>query len=88
MSKGLKAAASRSGYIDPHHPCDHRSRWKAFLDKFHLSKQEKLPPSPVPLTERNLTEFGNPDYLDEHDAFHKVRGPRKISISEWIQLLP
>ena len=94
MSKpDLEAAASRSGYIDPHkidpdHPYNHRSRWKALLDKFRLSKEEKLPPSPLPLTEKNLTEFGNPDYCDEHDAFHKVRGPRKVSVSKWIQLLP
>jgi hypothetical protein len=50
--------------------------------------ESKLPPSTIPLTERNLTELFNPDYNDEHDAFHKVRGPRKISIPEWIQLLP
>jgi len=94
MSKpDLEAVATRSGYIDPHkidpdHPYNHRSRWKALLDKFHLSREEKIPSSPIPLTERNLTEFGNSDYKDEHDAFHKVRSPRKISVSEWIQLLP
>jgi hypothetical protein len=94
MSKpDLEAAATRSGYIDPHkidpdHPCNHRSWWKALLNKFPLSREEKLPSSSIPLTERNLTEFGNLGYSDEHDAFHKVRGPRKISVSEWIQLLP
>ena len=50
--------------------------------------ESKLPKSTIKLTERNLTEFFNPDYNDEHDAFHKVQGPRKVSIPEWIQLLP
>jgi hypothetical protein len=50
--------------------------------------ESKIPPPTIPLTERNLTEFFNPDYSDEHNAFHKLQGPRKISIPEWIQLLP
>lgn len=50
--------------------------------------ESKLPKSTIPLTERNLTEFFNPDYNDEHDAFHKVQGPRKISVPEWIEQLP
>jgi hypothetical protein len=48
----------------------------------------KLPKPTTRLTERNLTEFFNSDYNDEHDAFHKVQGPRKISVPEWIQQLP
>lgn len=91
MPSGKDGAAIR-GYIDPNkidpdHPCK-RSKWQAFKEKLHRSKDEKLPETRVLLTERNLTEFFNPDYCDEHDAFHQVHGPRKISVSEWIQLLP
>jgi hypothetical protein len=50
--------------------------------------ESKLPKATIPLTERNLTEFFNPDYNDEHDAFLKVQGPRKISIPEWLSVLP
>jgi hypothetical protein len=61
---------------------------QVFMKLTGRDPESKLPKSTVPLTERNLTEFFNPDYNDEHDAFHKVQSPRKISIPEWIQLLP
>lgn len=65
------------------------SRFKqAFKKLAGKDPETKLPKSTVRLTERNLTEFFNPDYNDEHDAFHKVQGPRKVSISEWLRLLP
>jgi len=86
-----KADAGRSSSIDPNKipPNPPKKRWKRVFRK--LSKRDsdpKLSPSTIRLTERNLTEFFNPDYNDEHDAFHRVPGCRKISIPEWIQLLP
>jgi len=73
-------------YADPNkHLPGGQPRWKDLLKR--LSKKDpscKLPKPTVPLTTRNLTEYFNPDYNDEHDAFHQVRGPRKISIPEWI----
>jgi hypothetical protein len=89
---GDSADAGRSNSIDPNKipPVPPESSgWRKLLRR--LSRRDstsKLPPSPVRLTERNLTEFFNPDFNDEHDAFHRVQGPRKISIPEWIQLLP
>ncbi|KAJ9647830.1 hypothetical protein H2199_001606 [Coniosporium tulheliwenetii] len=55
------------------------SRWKRIVQKLSLNKDPaaKLPKSYVPLTERNLTELFNPDYNDEHDAFHKRQLPQK-----------
>ena len=77
--------------IDPNTipPDKNPSRFERVFKKLTSNHHDsKIPPSAVPLTKRNLTEFFNPDYNDEHDAFHKVQGPRKISIPEWIQLLP
>jgi len=87
------AAVATRGYIDPHKSDPdqpgRRTRWQAFKEKLHRSKEEKaLPGARILLTERNLTEFFNPDYCDEHDAYNSVRGPRKLSVHEWIQLLP
>ena len=65
-----------------------QSRWKTLLVKLRLRKLSELEPSTIKLTQRNLEEFFNPDYSEEHDAFHAVQGPRKVSIPEWIQLLP
>lgn len=90
----LSAPASPVSYDDPNKPSaaelQQKRIWSRLLKRIRPSKEEKtqLPPSLVPLTERNLTELFNPDYCDEHDAFHEVRGPRKISIPEWLQLLP
>lgn len=77
--------------LDPNKipPDRNPSRIKQVLKKLAGKDPEsKLPKPTVPLTERNLIEFFNPDYNNEHDAYHKVQGPRKISIPEWIQLLP
>jgi hypothetical protein len=75
-------------YLDPNKPLpeEQNLRWKGLKSIF--KKQEKIPKSSIPLTQRNLEEFFNPDYSDEHHAFHPVQGPRKVSVSEWIQLLP
>jgi len=87
------AAVATRGYIDPHkidpdQPV-RRSKWQAFKEKLYRPREERtLPEARILLTERNLTEFFNPDYCDEHDAYNPVHGPRKLSISEWIQLLP
>jgi hypothetical protein len=79
-----------TAYDDPNTPLHPKRRWSSLLKKLVLQKDpaHKIPKSLVPLTERNLTEFFNPDYCDEHDAFHPVRHQRKVSISEWLQHLP
>ncbi|EON61413.1 homogentisate 1,2-dioxygenase [Coniosporium apollinis CBS 100218] len=69
--------AKIASYEDPNKTSSQHSResrWKRIVQKFSLNKDPaaKLPKSYVPLTERNLTEFFNPDYNDEHDAFHKT----------------
>lgn len=90
----LSAPASPISYDDPNKPSadqlQQKRIWSRLLKRFRPSKEDKtqLPPSLVPLTERNLTEFFNTDFTDEHHAFHPVLGPRKISIPEWLQLLP
>ena len=81
-----------SAYDDPHTPL----RSKTIITKKPLgslfkkltSRQKKLPKSAIPLTRRNLEEFHNPDYTDIHDAFLAVRPQRKVSVHEWLQLLP
>lgn len=84
-----------SSYDDPNKPSpsqiQQRRVWSRLIKRIRLprsSSHPKIPKSLVPLTERNLTELFNPDYCDEHHAFHEFRSPRKISIPEWLQLLP
>jgi hypothetical protein len=77
-------------YDDPHTPLHKKPSHLSLLKKLRLNpqKSKKLPKSPIPLTERNLTEFFNPDYTEIHDAYLAVRPQRKVSVSEWLQLLP
>ena len=81
-------SSSVGQYTDPNKPLPHQRHLRFRRLTAVFKRKQKLPRSPVPLTERNLTEFFNPDYDDEHDAFHPVQRPRKVSVSEWIQLLP
>jgi hypothetical protein len=81
------AAQAQITYDDPHTPLHHKKSLQSLLRK--LTEREKSPPkSSIPLTRRNLEEFHNPDYSDTHDAFVKVRPQRKVSVHEWLQLLP
>jgi hypothetical protein len=83
-----------SGYCDPNKtPPDNlpsRNPLKRLFQRLRPTRDGsvKLQKSLIPLTERNLTEFGNPEYNDEHDAFHPVRRSRKVSISKWLHQLP
>ena len=82
------SSATACLYFDPNKPLpEEEKNLKNFLRKLR-EKEAKLPKSEIKLTERNLTEFFNKDYNPEHDAFHEFRGPRKISVSEWLQLIP
>jgi hypothetical protein len=68
------------------------SRIKTLFRKLS-GKTTDPPPSSVRLTERNLTEYFNPEYtsdivVDEQHAYFKLQGQRKVSIPEWIQHLP
>lgn len=77
-------------YMDPNKPLpeERNPHWKALKAIFKKKQKIPKPKSLIPLTQRNVEEFFNPDYNDEHDAFHRFQGPRKISVPEWIQLLP
>ena len=75
-------------YDDPHTPLHSKKPLLSTLLN-RLFEREKSPPrSLVPLTRRNLEEFHNPDYTDIHDAFLTVRPQRKVSVLEWLRLLP
>jgi hypothetical protein len=74
-------------YEDPNTP--RHSNKKPLLSLKKLILREKQPPkSTIPLTVKNLEQFHNPDYTDIHDAFVRVRPQRKVSVHEWLQLLP
>ena len=94
MSPESPSDACRDRNVDPNRPdlslsSRPTSKWKTLLTKLKISKaKDNIEPSPVKLTQRNLEEYFNPDFIDEHDAFHRIQRPRKISIPEWIQLLP
>lgn len=79
--------ASQLAYDDPHTPLHPKKSLGTLLKNLAI-REPKIPKSSVPLTKRNLEEFHNPDYTDIHDAFLPVRPQRKISIPEWLQLLP
>lgn len=75
--------------IPPNHP---PSRIKTLFRKLS-GKTTKLPPTSVRLTERNLTEYFNPEYnpevvIGEQHAYFKLQDRRKVSIPEWIRDLP
>lgn len=76
-----------SGYDCSDTPLHPKKPLADLLKKLTL-REKKLPKSVVPLTKRNLEEFANPDYTDIHDAFLPVRTQRKVSVHEWLQLLP
>lgn len=68
------------------------SRIKTIFRKIS-GKTTKLPPTSVRLTERNLTEYFNPEYnpevvIGEQHAYFKLQDRRKVSIPEWIRDLP
>jgi hypothetical protein len=68
------------------------SRIKTLFRKLS-GKTTKLPPTSVILTERNLTEYFNPEFnrevvIDEQHAYFKLQDQRKVSIPEWIRDLP
>lgn len=76
-----------SAYDDPHTPLHSKDSLLTLFKKL-TAREKKLEKSQVPLTRRNLEELGNPDYTDIHDAFLAVRPQRKVSVHEWLQLLP
>ena len=80
--------AEQMAYDDPHTPLHPKKPAIEALLKKITAREKKPPKSSIPLTKRNLEEFHNPDYTDTHDAFLSVRPQRKVSVSEWLQLLP
>jgi len=87
----------------------YQSRWQSFIAKLSSLKRRKSTstsssassaPQKQPktvratLTERNLTQFFNPDYTDVHEAFQERRvNPynnrgKKERVGEWIRGLP
>jgi hypothetical protein len=76
-------------YDDPNTPLHPKKPFGSLLKIFtERGLARKIPKSSVPLTRRNLEEFANPDYTEIHDAFLGFRPQRKISVHEWLQLLP
>lgn len=75
-------------YEDPHSPLHPKKPLDSLLKKLSRIREKQPPKSTIPLTQRNLEEFHNPDYTDIHDAFVRVRPQRKVSVHEWLQLLP
>lgn len=81
------AMAEPMSYCDPHTPAHPKKSFESLFKRL-TTREKKVPASNVPLTKRNLEEFHNPDYTDIHNAFLTVRPQRKVSIHEWLQLLP
>ena len=92
------------GYLDPHtadnrsdtwEPSKWKSSMRTIQNTFKLGHSQKprfkkVAPSHLKLTKKNLEEFLNPeDYQADHNAFVQVRKqPRKLSVPEWIGMLP
>jgi hypothetical protein len=87
------AAMTELTYDDPHTALHPKKPIDALLKKLIL-REKKLPKSQVPLTQRNLEEFFNPDFnpnitgTEKSDAFLAIRAKREVSVLEWLQLLP
>lgn len=80
-------AGEQMAYEDPNKPLPPKKPLDALLKKL-VVREKKPPKSTIPLTVKNLEQFHNPDYTDVHDAFIRVRPQRKVSVHEWLQLLP
>lgn len=83
--------AEQMGYEDPHTPLHPPKKPLDSLLKIFQAREKKIPKSGVPLTKRNVEEFFDPStYSDIDDAFIRpsLRNRGKISVQEWLQLLP
>lgn len=75
-------------YDDPETPLRPRKKLLNIFKKL-LPREKKLPRGTIlPLTKNNLEVYFNPDYADIRDAFFGIRTQRKVSVLEWLQLLP
>jgi len=83
-----RMADPQPAYDDPHTPLHPKVPPLQSVLKKLVEREKKIPKSSIPLTKRNLEEFHNPDYTDVHNAFLTVRPGRKVSVHEWLQLLP
>jgi hypothetical protein len=81
--------AETMAYEDPNSPL-HPKKPFASLLKIFSALEKKPPRHRIPLTQKNLEQYSglDCDYSDIHDAFLPVRARGKISVSEWLQLLP
>lgn len=88
MAEGT--AAVHNSYDDPNTPLHTKKRLEFLIEIFTGARVKKLPASPTPLTTRNLEEYSglNPDFSEIHDAFLPIRPRGKVSVSEWLRLLP
>lgn len=84
----VAAPAHSHVYDDPNTPLRPRNKLQLVLKKLQL--REKNPPKGaiLPLTEHNLQLSLSPDKPDFHHAFLAVCPERKVSVQEWLQLLP
>lgn len=92
MAEGTTAAAAKLNisYDDPDTPLHTKHRLDFLINILTLARVKKLPKSSTPLTQRNLEEYSglDPDFSEIHDAYLPVRPRGKISVSEWLRLLP
>jgi hypothetical protein len=87
-------AEQHSAYDDPHTPLHSKKPLQSVLKKL-VEREKKPPKSYIPLTKRNLEEFHNPNYSDTVDAeyiqaltYNASLTVRKVSVHEWLRLLP
>jgi hypothetical protein len=87
--RAQEMAGQQMAYEDPNTPRHTNKNKRPLISLKRLILRKKQPPkSTIPLTVKNLEQFHNPDYTDVHDAFVRVRPQRKVSVHEWLQLLP
>jgi hypothetical protein len=85
----MRMAGQQMAYEDPNTPRHTNKNKRPLISLKRLILRKKQPPkSTIPLTVKNLEQFHDPDYTDVHDAFVRVRPQRKVSVHEWLQLLP
>jgi len=88
MTAQSSESSTPVAWADPNKPLPEEVRGIKKLLKKWTTRDPKLPKGSIPLTVRNLTEFGNPDYNDEHEIFQPAQRGEKKSVSDWVSLLP
>ena len=97
---GSTESPRSSLYVDPFTTLPEayreKSLWKSLVKVVRdlgESQREAIPPSPLRLTERNLTQYFNPEYSDEvpieiSEDYRRTLRLKQASVSKWIEGLP